>query len=72
MRPLEWVDPAAHEYLLWAAKRCPCCGRTLPGNGDFYSRDRSAHDGLKATCRMCVSVRDRERYRARRARAVTP
>lgn len=44
------------------ARPCTWCGRLLPRDSRFFSRDAMGHQGLKARCRECVAAIERERY----------
>lgn len=53
--------------LLYPGRVCSLCGRTLPGNRDYFVPARHGNSaGLTSDCRQCRRARERERYGERR------
>lgn len=46
-------------------KRCARCGESKPATLDFFSRNRSRKDGLRAYCKICLRVKPEDRVRKR-------
>lgn len=58
----DWDDELDVEFLLFGARQCPSCGRTLPKSREFFHRDRSESDGLSLTCSECRNGRSVRKY----------
>lgn len=60
----EWDDELDVEFLLFGARQCPACGRTLPKSREFFHRDARDPDGLSLTCSECRNGRGIRKYHA--------
>jgi hypothetical protein len=51
------------DFMLFGPRTCTTCGAVYPANTEHFGRDATRSDGLKSSCKACVSKAGEAAYR---------